>query len=777
MKIRLRLALAFFLLAVVPLTGLVLYSYYASLKAVRQSTEEEAIATAVELERRMAEVRGDLASRFERLAMVPAEPMLSAEGDAPTEGGGDLGPQGRQAVGNFLNHIVNLLGEDAGLVESLQVIPLPPTPAPAPPEPPAATSEPEGRRLDVAALPKAERPPADGASPPSANPGAKSPLQVEGELTFDLEDLEGGEALGQWVQTLTAGAQVLQALGALDASTAGEVDLGNTPLSYRLERVESPDTEGRWRAFISTGEGGTSEDKPGEPEIVATAPGEPLRAARQRSLEQAARRRAALAQRRASQQGTAAPPAESFESEFFGQPIAIPLRQGDHIMARVRPEIRADALLRRVLAFSDRTRGEVPFALGQDGHLYVAEDADRSILEQLDLTTLDSPNVQHIDDQPWVVTALEEADGQFTFGIARPLGGPMAEIRRTASRNFLYGIGLIGLALFGIVPLSRRITSDLHTVSLGAERIAAGDLEARVEVRSADEIGQLAHTFNSMAQQLSEHESRRREDERRRRDEALQRQILQADVDRKTRELEEARQFQLSLLPKSLPEHTAFDLAVEIRTATEVGGDYYDYRQEGDLLTVAIGDATGHGARAGTMVTVTKSLFSAYHGTTSPSGFLQEAAQTVRRMDLGRMSMALSIAELRPDRLVLAAAGMPPALLYRAADGIVEELALPGMPLGSRLTTTYQQADVPLGPGDTLLLTSDGVPELLAAGPDGPQRDVFGYERLRRVFADAAGQSAADIRTAICQAMDRWCGEGTPNDDITLLVIQRRRFS
>ena len=86
--------------------------------------------------------------------------------------------------------------------------------------------------------------------------------------------------------------------------------------------------------------------------------------------------------------------------------------------------------------------------------------------------------------------------------------------------------------------------------------------------------------------------------------------IVQAENERKTQELEEARQLQLSMLPNELPQLANLDIAVYMKTATEVGGDYYDFHIGLDgTLTVVIGDATGHGMKAGTMVTTTKSLF------------------------------------------------------------------------------------------------------------------------------------------------------------------------
>ncbi|MCK7523473.1 MAG: hypothetical protein MZV64_40370 [Ignavibacteriales bacterium] len=83
---------------------------------------------------------------------------------------------------------------------------------------------------------------------------------------------------------------------------------------------------------------------------------------------------------------------------------------------------------------------------------------------------------------------------------------------------------------------------------------------------------------------------------------------------RKSNELESARQIQLSMLPQALPEHPELEIAVTMQTASEIGGDYYDFHlAEDNTLTFAIGDATGHGAKAGAMVTAIKTLFQIMH--------------------------------------------------------------------------------------------------------------------------------------------------------------------
>ena len=102
------------------------------------------------------------------------------------------------------------------------------------------------------------------------------------------------------------------------------------------------------------------------------------------------------------------------------------------------------------------------------------------------------------------------------------------------------------------------------------------------------------------------------EQERKAKDEEFKRKLLEADNERKTKELEEARQLQLSMLPREVPTVRNIDIAAYMKPATEVGGDYYDFKYNNNgALTVAVGDATGHGMKAGTMVATIKGLFSA----------------------------------------------------------------------------------------------------------------------------------------------------------------------
>jgi len=204
------------------------------------------------------------------------------------------------------------------------------------------------------------------------------------------------------------------------------------------------------------------------------------------------------------------------------------------------------------------------------------------------------------------------------------------------------------------------------------------------------------------------------EQERRVKEEEVNLRLLEADNRRKTQELEQARALQLSMLPQRLPELADIEIAAFMQPATEVGGDYYDFHVGGDgALTLAVGDATGHGARAGTMVTVAKSLFRQLALEGDILTMLKRYNESIRSLNHGNLYMAMVIARFIDRVLHVASAGMPPLLIYRAAQRTVESVSLKGMPLGSTLEFPYQSKRIPLEANDLALFMSDGFPELL----------------------------------------------------------------
>lgn len=253
------------------------------------------------------------------------------------------------------------------------------------------------------------------------------------------------------------------------------------------------------------------------------------------------------------------------------------------------------------------------------------------------------------------------------------------------------------------------------------------------------------------------------EDERRR-------QELEAENEQRAKELEDARQLQLSMLPKKVPQLPGLEIAAYMKTATEVGGDYYDFHVGNDgTLTVALGDATGHGLKAGTMVTAAKSLFEAFAQQPDLTHIFRQTSCALKRMNLRSLFMSMTMLKVKDNQLTVSMAGMPPVLIYRAASGMVEEIAIRGMPLGSITNFAYQQRELELGAGDAVILMSDGFPEMF--NEDGEMLD---YQRARTMLEEVAHQSPQEIIHHFVRTGEAWAGVRPADDDVTFVVLKVR---
>jgi PAS domain S-box-containing protein len=236
-------------------------------------------------------------------------------------------------------------------------------------------------------------------------------------------------------------------------------------------------------------------------------------------------------------------------------------------------------------------------------------------------------------------------------------------------------------------------------------------------------------------------------------------------------DLEEARQLQLAMLPTTLPELSYLDLAVRMQTAQEVGGDYYDfYVGDNDDLTIAVGDATGHGLKAGTIVTATKILFNSLVLHPNPVSILQEMSRALKKMRFRNMFMAMIIAKVNSKRLLISSAGMPFTYYYSAASGEVSEIRLKGMPLGAFPDFSYSSREIDLQEGDTFLLMSDGLSELR-----NERGDFFGEDRIKELFTKFATDTSAVIIDNLYAAAIKWTQNTNLQDDMTLMVLKVTR--
>jgi len=241
------------------------------------------------------------------------------------------------------------------------------------------------------------------------------------------------------------------------------------------------------------------------------------------------------------------------------------------------------------------------------------------------------------------------------------------------------------------------------------------------------------------------------------------------EEDRKNKELQAARDLQLSMLPKKVPQIANLDIASFIRSSTEVGGDYYDFfEHKGSALYSICGDATGHGVASGMMVSVTKAGLNGIDALPANT-ILHKLNNVVKNIDLGTLRMSLNIVQIKPTEFELSSAAMPPVYHYVAATNKVEEILIEGLPLGGLKEEHFDSITRSFNTGDIIIQLSDGLPE--APNLTG---EMYDYERLRLLIEDNGHKTAQGIIDALMASVDEWLqGQHNP-DDITLVVIKKK---
>jgi serine phosphatase RsbU (regulator of sigma subunit) len=222
------------------------------------------------------------------------------------------------------------------------------------------------------------------------------------------------------------------------------------------------------------------------------------------------------------------------------------------------------------------------------------------------------------------------------------------------------------------------------------------------------------------------------------------------------------------LLPRELPKLPNLDIAVYMKTATEVGGDYYDFNVQGDgTLDIGFGDATGHGLQAGTMITLMKGFFTSDVSRFTPEKFLEHCNSMIRNIKLGRILMSFSHLRFERKRLLISSAGMPPVYYNHKESNRTEEIMIQGLPLGALQNTSYNLVVKELKRGDTILLLTDGLPEQM-----NNRKVIFDYSRVLNYFDKIAENTPNEIITNLVKEAEEWmCGQ-QQDDDITFVVIR-----
>jgi serine phosphatase RsbU (regulator of sigma subunit)/anti-sigma regulatory factor (Ser/Thr protein kinase) len=251
---------------------------------------------------------------------------------------------------------------------------------------------------------------------------------------------------------------------------------------------------------------------------------------------------------------------------------------------------------------------------------------------------------------------------------------------------------------------------------------------------------------------------------------AHQQQLQARERERIEQELRVARIIQQTLLPKDVPHLPGWLIDVYWQPAREVSGDFYDFIQFPDgRMGILIADVTDKGVPAALVMATTRSLLRGSAERLVSPGKVLETTNDLLHPDIpARMFVTCLYAVFDPltGKMVFANAGQN--LPYQhTKEGVIEQRAT-GMPLGLMPGMQYEEKEISLAPGDSLLLSSDG---LVEAHND--QREMFGFERVKSL-TEAAPDGESLIKILVDSLNEFTGADHEQEDDITLLTIARK---
>lgn len=332
------------------------------------------------------------------------------------------------------------------------------------------------------------------------------------------------------------------------------------------------------------------------------------------------------------------------------------------------------------------------------------------------------------------------------------------EERLLNSQLQISAVALLGVALTLMISfmLSVSITNPLKALKVGALKIATGDFSTRVAVKTKDEIGVLAGTFNQMAEELAA---------------ATEAKLYQERVQK---ELELASQIQADLLPKEEVKLDKLDISGGLVPASEIGGDAFDYIPMSDgRYLVYLGDVTGHGVPAGIVSSIANALLYGLKEETDLNKVVQKLNEVIVKKTTAKvfMTMALALWDSEKNKVYYVNAGHPPVLYYDAEQSKLVDLNVHDVALGMMENLEIHISEIDMKPNDVFVMYSDGVPEAVSVNGDD-----YGMQRLKRIVQDAASDlyTAKGIKNAVLSDVVQHIGEGERKDDMTVVVLKRR---
>ena len=306
------------------------------------------------------------------------------------------------------------------------------------------------------------------------------------------------------------------------------------------------------------------------------------------------------------------------------------------------------------------------------------------------------------------------------------------------------------LFVFIYILIKRVIINNLQKINDTLGRITKGDLNVTVDVRSSHEFSSLSDDINSTVA-------------------TLKRYIAEAAA-RIDKELEYAKQIQLSALPTNFPDGEDYKIYAQMIAAKEVGGDFYDfYKLDDTTVAFLVADVSGKGIPAAMFMMTAKTIIKdlAESGMAVNDIFTKANEKLCENNESGMFVTAwMGILDLTTGSIQFANAGHNPPLLKRA-DGSFEYLKTrAGFVLAGMEGVRYRAGELTLSHGDRLFLYTDGVPEATNA-----ENKLYGEDRLLSFINQNSTVDAMALLPLLKANIDEFVGEAPQFDDITMLMF------
>ena len=306
------------------------------------------------------------------------------------------------------------------------------------------------------------------------------------------------------------------------------------------------------------------------------------------------------------------------------------------------------------------------------------------------------------------------------------------------------------LFVFIYILIKRVIINNLKKINDTLARITNGDLSVTVDVRSNEEFASLSDDINSTVA-------------------TLKRYIAEAAA-RIDKELEYAKQIQLSALPTNFPKGDDYSIYAQMIAAKEVGGDFYDFYKLSDTTVAFLAaDVSGKGIPAAMFMMTAKTIIKdlAESGMAVNDIFTKANEKLCENNESGMFVTAwMGILDLTTGQVKFANAGHNPPLLKRANGSFEYLKTRAGFVLAGMEGIRYRIGELTLYPGDRLFLYTDGIPEATNT-----ENKLYGEDRLLDYMNQNATVEATTLLPALKANIDEFVGEAPQFDDITMLMF------